>query len=38
MQSKVRKKLSVPEISELGLVAIGSPDSNENTANWQSMC
>ena len=38
MQSKVRKKLSVAEISALRLVAIESPDSNENTANWQSMC
>ena len=30
-------KFSDPEISPLELVAINSPDSNENTCNRQSM-
>ena len=34
----MEKKSSVSEISALALLAINSPDSNENTCNLQSMC
>ena len=38
MKSKIEDKFSVSEISELDLVAINSPDYNENIFNRQSMC
>ena len=34
----MENKFLVSEYSELELVAINSPDSNENTGNQQSMC
>ena len=34
----MEKKFSVSGLSALELVAINSPDSNENTCNWESMC
>ena len=38
MQQEIQKKFSLVEISPLELVAINSPDSNENTCNGKSMC
>ena len=38
MQQKIRNKFSLSEISALELVAINSPNSDENTCNRQSMC
>ena len=34
----MQTKFSDSEMSALELVAINSPDSNENTSNRQSMC
>ena len=34
----MQKKLSVLEISAFELVAVNSPDSNENSSKRQSLC
>ena len=38
MQQKIQNKFSVSEMFALELVAINSPDSDENSCNRQSMC
>ena len=34
----MEKKFSILEISAFELIAVNSPDSNENSSKWMSLC